>query len=240
MVELKKMTSVTGAVVKKYLSEFAGTFGFVFIGCGAVVFAAPFIGYLGIALAFGAAYGAMNFTFSGSHLNPAVTVAAAVCGRMRGKNVWLTLAETAGFILMQTAGACAAVALIYFVYSGKNGYVYQGSPDANIAGRYALSAVFWLEVVLNFLFVCVFLGTDEHKGRQPAACALFICAAYLLSYPVTKGAMNPARTVASALFAESDAVAQLPVFCGAAFAAAVAAGLLHLPFFKRAKDISAS
>lgn len=230
------MIFITGEIVKHYLSEFAGTFGFVFIGCGAVVFAAPFIGYLGIAIAFGLAYGAMGFAFQGHHFNPAITVAAALSKQFYGKNIWFTLIKTAGYILMQTAGACAAVFLIYYVYSGKTGYVYQGSPDANIIERYTLPAAFCLETILTFLFLCVFLGNNKRTDRQAAACGLFITAAYLLSYPVTKGALNPARTTAAALFAGETALAQLPVFWGAALIAALIAGIAYHPFFRRSKE----
>lgn len=221
--------------MKNYLSEFAGTFGFVFIGCGAVVFAAPFIGYLGIAMAFGLAYSAMNLAFKGHHFNPAVTIAAALSGQFRGKNIWFTLIKTAGYVLMQTAGACAAVFLVYYVYSGKTGYVYQGSPDANIIDRYTLPAAFCLETILSFLFLCMFLGNNGRTDRQAAACGIFITAATLLSYPVTKGALNPARTTASALFGGETALAQLPVFWAAALIAALAAGIAYHPFFRRGK-----
>lgn len=222
--------------MKNHLSEFAGTFGFVFIGCGAVVFATPFIGYLGIAMAFGFAYGAMASTFKDCHLNPAATLATAVSGQFRGKNVWFTALQTAGRILMQTAGACAAVFAVYYIYSGKTGYVYQGSPDANIVERYTLPAAFCLEAILTFLFLCVFLGNDGRTGRRAAACGIFLTAALLSSYPVTKGALNPARTTASALFHGKDALAQLPVFWGAALTAALFAGLLYRPYSKRGKE----
>lgn len=227
--------------MKNYLSEFIGTFGFVFIGCGAVVFAAPFIGYLGISMAFGLAYSAMGMAFAGHHFNPAVTVAAAISNRFHGKNIWFTLIKTIAYIVMQLLGACAAVALIYYVYSGKNGYVYQGAPDLNVIQRYTLSSAFCLESVLSLLFLCVFLGSNGHQGRQSVACGLFITTAFLLSYPVTKGSLNPARTTASAIIsADETAIAQLSLFWGAGLLAALIAGICYHPIFRGKKDPSAS
>lgn len=235
------MILITGETVKNYLSEFIGTFGFVFIGCGAVVFAAPFIGYLGISMAFGLAYSAMGMAFAGHHFNPAVTVAAAISNRFHGKNIWFTLIKTIAYIVMQLLGACAAVALIYYVYSGKNGYVYQGAPDLNVIQRYTLSSAFCLESVLSLLFLCVFLGSNEHQGRQSVACGLFITTAFLLSYPVTKGSLNPARTTASAIIsADETAIAQLSLFWGAGLLAALIAGICYHPIFRGKKDPSAS
>ena len=223
--------------MKHYFSEFIGTFGFVFIGLGSVVFAAPFIGYLGISIAFGLAYAAVCFAFPDGHFNPAATIAAALSGRFCAHSKIGTALKVLGYILTQTAGACAAAAVVYLVYSGKTGYVPQGMAGANIVNRYTLSAAFYLETVLFFLFLCVFLGTYENKSHQPIACGFFITAAYLLSYPVTKGALNPARTTAAALFGGEDALAQLPFFWEAALVASLIAGIIYNPqisnIFKR-------
>lgn len=223
--------------MKHYFSEFIGTFGFVFIGLGSVVFAAPFIGYLGISIAFGLAYAAVCFAFPDGHFNPAATIAAALSGRFCAHSKIGTALKVLGYILTQTAGACAAAAVVYLVYSGKTGYVPQGMAGANIVNRYTLSAAFYLETVLFFLFLCVFLGTYENKSHQPIACGFFITAAYLLSYPVTKGALNPARTTAAALFGGEDALAQQPFFWKAALVASLIAGIIYNPqigkLFKR-------
>ena len=63
--------------MKKYIAELFGTFVLVFIGCGTVVFSAPYVGFTGIALAFGLAVMAMIYAIgpiSGAHINPAVTL----------------------------------------------------------------------------------------------------------------------------------------------------------------------
>ncbi|MBR1778330.1 MAG: aquaporin [Alphaproteobacteria bacterium] len=219
--------------MKNYLSEFIGTFGFVLIGWGTVVFAAPFVGYLGISMAFGLAYAAVSFAFCSGHFNPAVTVAAALSGQFAAKSKTKTALKVIGFLLMQLAGACAAAASVYFIYSGKTGYVYQGMSGANIIDRYTLSSAFYLETLLCFLFLCVFLGTSKETKARPIACGSFITAAYLLSYPVTKGALNPVRSTAAALFSTEEALAQLPLFWGAALTAAVIAGLVYNPAVSR-------
>lgn len=222
--------------MKNYFAEFAGTFGFVFIGCGAVIFAAPFIGYLGISIAFGLAFCAMMYAFPGHHFNPAITVAAAVSGTFKGRRVWITVLKVIGVILAQTAGACAAAAVLYAVYSGKTGYVSQGIFAANIIDRYTLRSAFYLETILSFLFLCVFFGSNARKEHQSIALGFTLTAAYLLSYPVTRGSLNPARTTAAALFSgEPAAMEQLKLFWTAAMLAAVTAGLLFNPAVNRCK-----
>lgn len=213
--------------MKTYLSEFIGTFGFVLIGWGAVIFARPFIGYLGVSMAFGMAYAAFCFMFPEGHFNPAATVAAVFSGHFRHSGKIRTILNALGIILIQVAGACAAVALIQFVLSGKTGYVSPETVNIYIIDRYTLPAAFCLEGVLNILFLCVFLATGNDKVSKPVACGFFLTAAYLLSYPVTKGALNPAKTTATALFGGEEALAQLPLFWGVSLIAAIITGIMY-------------
>ena len=181
-------------------------------------------------MSFGLAYAAVCFAFPDGHFNPAATIAAFLSGVFRTGGKIRTFFNTIGYILMQTAGAVAAVAAAHFIYSGKTGYVHQEPISSYIADRYTMSSVFYLELILNFLFASIFLSNYHNKTNKPLACGFFITAAYLFSYPVTKGAVNPARTTANVLFGGEEALAQLPVFWEAAVAAAVLAGLFHNPF----------
>ena len=80
-------------------AEFLGTGVLVFGGCGAATFSAKVvssntinmgIGFLGVALAFGLTVLAMVYAvghISGGHLTPAVTLGAALAGRVERKAV---------------------------------------------------------------------------------------------------------------------------------------------------------
>lgn len=226
--------------MKHYISEFTGTFIFVFIGWGAVIFARPFIGYLGISMAFGLAYSAACLAFPEGHFNPAATVSAALSGKFRSDGNLKTALNTVGYILMQTAGAFAAAFAVQFVYSGKTGYSPAVIGNIHLIDRYTLSAAFCLETVLNLLFLCVFLGTYPRGEKKAAGCGLFITAAYLISYPVTKGSLNPAKSTATAFWGAEEALAQLPLFWYSAMLAALIAGIAYRPrtvkFFSRNKE----
>lgn len=220
--------------MKKYLAEFIGTFGFIFLGCGTIIFTAPFIGYLGISLAFGLALSAMTFAFydiSGGHFNPAVTFALTLAGQFKSTTPFKTVRRFFGYLLAQALGAYTAAQTLFFIYSGKTGYVNQGIFGANIIDRYSLISAFCLETILCALFFCVFIGTFRTKKLTPHACAVGMTtiAAFLFSYPVTKGALNPLRTTAMALFSTEAALNQVWLFWVASFAAALIVGLAYNP-----------
>ena len=79
-------------MLKKFAAELVGTAVLVLFGCGAAVLGGDNVGQLGIALAFGFAIVAMAYGIgpvSGCHVNPAVSLAAFVAGRMSAKDMGL-------------------------------------------------------------------------------------------------------------------------------------------------------
>src|SRR5687768_17294469 len=100
-----------GLCMKRYVSEFFGTFALVFAGTGAIVInhaSNGAITHAGIALTFGLVVLAMIYTFgdvSGAHLNPAVTTGFAAAGR-------LPWHEVPPYIGAQLLGAFAASGLL--------------------------------------------------------------------------------------------------------------------------------
>src|SRR5690554_3349175 len=112
--------------MKKLTAEFIGTFWLVFCGCGSAIFAAGIpgigIGLLGVSLAFGLTVLTMVYAvgrISGGHFNPAVSIGMVIGGRM-------SLAELPGYVIVQVLGAAAAAALLYFIGSGRSGFVAGG------------------------------------------------------------------------------------------------------------------
>src|SRR3954470_20907525 len=110
--------------MSKIVAEFIGTFALVLFGCGAAVLGGDHVGQLGIALAFGFAIIAMAYgigPISGCHVNPAVSLAAFVAGRLSAKEMGL-------YWIAQFAGATAGAGVLLLIVGstahglGQNGW----------------------------------------------------------------------------------------------------------------------
>ena len=145
--------------VSKYFAEFFGTFVLVLIGCGSAVIAGQYIGYLGIALAFGLTLMAMIFligTISYCHINPAVTIGMYAANKIKGYDALI-------YIIMQCFGGIFGAGVLLLIASGMPGYSItvnglgqNGYGSASPSG-YSLIACFVAEVVLTFIFLIVIL-----------------------------------------------------------------------------------
>ena len=219
--------------MKKLFAEFLGTFVLVLFGCGAAVLAGQYIGFAGIALAFGLSVFVMAYAvghISGGHFNPAVTIGLASAGRFEWRMVL-------PYIIAQLVGAAVAAAAIYIIATGKAGGVVDvGLFAANTYGAYTLSAALLTEIVLTGVFLIVILGATakEAFGKfAGAAIGLALTAIHLVSIPITNTSVNPARSTGQALFAtDPAALSQLWVFWVAPIAGAIIAGLVWKLFLE--------
>lgn len=216
---------------KRCTAEMFGTFWLVLGGCGSAVLAAPHIGILGVALAFGLTVLTMAFAIghiSGCHLNPAVTIGLTVGGRFSAKDV-------VPYIIAQVIGATLAAAVIYFIASGKDGFSLTQGFAANGFGehspdKYTLAAGFACEVVMTFAFLMIILGATDKRapaGFAPIAIGLGLTLIHLISIPVTNTSVNPARSTSQALFVQDWALSQLWVFWAAPIIGAIIAGIVY-------------
>jgi len=215
--------------MKKYIAELVGTFVLVFGGVGSAVLAGSHIGFQGVALAFGLSLLAMVYTIgpiSGCHINPAVT-----CGVLLVKKMGLK--DAVAYVIAQIVGAIIAGALILFIASGApggydpsvaglgaNGY------GAHSPGQYSMAAAFAVEVILTMFLVLTVLGATDIKapvGFAGIAIGLVLTLIHLVGIPVTNTSVNPARSIASAVFVGGWALQQLWLFIVAPLIGAVVA-----------------
>lgn len=214
------------------IAEFIGTFAVVLALLGGLVLAptamAGLAGALGAGLMMIAAMAALG-PVSGAHLNPAVTIGLVAAGRLDSD-------KAPAYILAQCLGALAAAGLLALVVTGGN---VQGRPGlaaiANGYGRsHSMPAVLLLELAGSFVLVLLVLGMGARRAapaQAPLAIGAATIALYLVTIPVSGGGLNPARSLAGALFNGVDPLLQLWAFWVAPILGAVAAGVLGRAIF---------
>jgi aquaporin Z len=215
------------------LAEAVGTAILVLGGVGAAVLAGAEIGVVGVALAFGftlLVLAALLGPVSGAHVNPAVTLGMALTGVLPRRAV-------PGYLGAQLVGGLVGAAILFGIASGVPGFEAADGFGAN--GYEALSptgaslvAVLLAEVVFTGLFVLAVLSTTRPgfpAALAPVVAGLSLTLVHLVTIPVSNTSVNPARSIAAAVFAGGDALTQVWAFVVAPLVGAVAAaGLWRL------------
>jgi len=222
---------------KKYLAELIGTFVLVFIGTGSAVVAGKYIGFLGIAFAFGLSVLVMVYAIgqiSGCHINPAITLAMLVNGKIGSK-------DAAVYIVVQCLGAIIASLLLLAIMNGHPGYdlatngLGQNGYGAASPGDFSLTSGFIAEIVLTFIFLMVIFGATS-KAAPPGfagiAIGLSLAMIHMVGIPITGTSVNPARSLGPAVVAGGTALSQLWVFILAPVTGALIAALVWKYLFE--------
>ncbi|PIY82419.1 MAG: aquaporin [Candidatus Omnitrophica bacterium CG_4_10_14_0_8_um_filter_44_12] len=214
--------------MKDFIGELAGTFILVFFGCGSVAVSTLFSSYnglfqiaaiwgIGVTLAIYASRG-----LSCAHLNPAVSIAFVVAGRMSPKRLPVYLSA-------QFLAAFFAATTLYFLFGGAIAYfetthhIVRGSLEsvstAKMFGEYffrsegggvliPIGVAFLAEAFGAFLLMTFIFALTEgcnvgrpHEQLAPVFIGSAITALICIIAPLTQAGFNPARDFGPRLFA---------------------------------------
>ena len=219
--------------MRRYVAELIGTMVLVLFGCGSAAIAGSVLGNLGIALAFGLSIVAMAYVIgdiSGCHINPAVSIGMWIDGRMDAKDLIL-------YIVFQCIGAIIGIAILAAIINSApslGGYMTtglgaNGFGSASSVGLDVVGAII-VEIILTFVFVFTVLGVTKKAENGAVAgivIGLTLAFVHIMGIPLTGTSVNPARSLAPALFLGGQALQQVWVFILAPIVGAVIAGLLY-------------
>lgn len=205
--------------MKKYIAEAVGTLLLTLVACGIAVTSG--VDLVATSLAFGlvivaAAYSIGNV--SGCHINPAVSIALFVAGKM-------TLKECLRYIAAQIVGAFVGSLLLglllgKFSALGANGLV----------GDTSIWAALAVEVILTFIFTTTILGVTDKKENGHVTgivIGLTLVLVHLFGLPLTGTSVNPARSLAPAVLQGGAALSNVWIFIVAPIVGAIMAGLFY-------------
>jgi aquaporin Z len=194
-------------------AELVGTAVLIMGGPGTAIIA-PGVGLLGVSIAFGVSLAVMAYVIgpvSGCHINPAVTLGLLLARKING-------AHAAFAVIGQLIGGILGATVIYGVASGRPEFR-RGLFASNIwsGTHFGLGSTIVVEVVLTALLVLVVLSTTGRRfapGMGGLVAGLTLTLIHLISIPVDNTSVNPARSIATAVFAErsTGALEQLWAF----------------------------
>lgn len=182
-------------LIKRSIAEIIGTFALVFCGTGAIVIdkeTGGAVSHAGVAVTFGLIVTAMIYglgEISGAHLNPAVSIAFSLAGR-------LPLRTLSVYIPSQVIGALLASGLLHFLFPAN------ALLGATIPAGSALQS-YILELILTFILMLVIMGVSTGSKETGLFAGIAVGAVILLEAmfagPICGASMNPARSLAPAL-----------------------------------------
>ena len=203
--------------MKKYISEFIASFSLIFFGTGAAIVDEVTHGsitHTGVALAFGLVVMILIYAFgsiSGTHINPAVTIAFAI-------NKSFAWNKVLPYIVSQAAGALAGSLLLKQLFPGS---LLLG---ATLPSGPAMQS-FILELILTFFLMLVILRVATGSKEQGMLAGLAIGSVVLLEAlfagPISGASMNPIRSLAPALINQN--LSSIWIYVTAPFIGSIAA-----------------
>lgn len=182
-------------MLRKSVSEILGTFALVFCGTGAIVIdnvSHGAVSHVGVAVTFGLIVMAMIYGLgevSGAHLNPAVSIAFTLAGRLPVKAL-------APYLASQIVGALLASATLRLLFPTDlllGATIPAGSPWQS----------FVLELLLTYILMIVIINVATGPKEQGLFAGIAIGSVILLEAmfagPICGASMNPARSLAPAV-----------------------------------------
>ncbi len=208
--------------LSEFLAEFIGTMVLIIGGCGSIILGGDGASHLTVSLAFGLTFLIMYYVMNpitGCHLNPVVTLAMFMTKRLKASEVPV-------YLTAQFGGAFVGIVILALIMAthghgfditggfAKAGLTANGYGD-HFYGKYTWLGAFLTEIVLTFIFVLVYLSVKQTKipnGLAGIIIGFALTVVHLVGLDVTGTSINPARSLAPALFKGTEALFELWLF----------------------------
>jgi len=182
-------------MIQRSIAEIIGTFALVFCGTGAIIIdhiSKGGVTHVGVAITFGLIVMAMIYGLgdvSGAHLNPAVSIAFTLAGRLPLKSLGI-------YVASEIVGAFLASLTLRLLFPTDE--LLGATLPAGSAGQ-----SFVLEFLLTFFLMLVIMGVATGSKEQGLFAGIAIGSVILLEAmfagPICGASMNPARSLAPAV-----------------------------------------
>lgn len=180
---------------RRCVCEFIGTYCLVLIGCGAIAveMQTGLLTHVGVATVWGLIVMTMIYSIgdlSGAHLNPAVSMVFASVGRFPFK-------DAVAYSVVQCAGALAGALSIRGVLGVGEDQLGTTMTILSPGGAWCVEAM--MTAILMWVIMGVSTGAKEKSITAGLAVGAVIAMEAFVAGPLTKAAMNPARSLGPAI-----------------------------------------
>ncbi|KAG0492599.1 hypothetical protein HPP92_005997 [Vanilla planifolia] len=195
---IKRINGNQLLTIQKMVAELLGTYLLVFVGCGAAyIRKRDGITLTGVALTWALDVVAIVYAIahiSGSHINPAATLAFAVVGLFPWKLVLL-------YVMSQLVGAIFGSLTLRWLFDGEPARLMLTQPvGTNPASD--LTVMAW-EIIITFILLFVIcesvLDPRASKGLGGMAIGAAVFVDVILAEDITGCSLNPARSIGPAI-----------------------------------------
>ncbi len=224
-------------MIRKFISELVGTMLLVFFGCGTAVAVNTYLGtalgvtvpwsLLIVSLAFGlvlVALISMIGKISGCHVNPAVSIACVITGRM-------SLFDCVYYVVAQIVGGIAGAGLLAMIFgntSSLGANFFEASTSISLGAMVTAQVALIVEIILTFTFVLTVLSaTKKENNNSGLVIGLTLTLVHLMGMVFTGTSVNPARSIGPALLTGETAISQLWVFIVGPLVGGILAALFY-------------
>lgn len=225
---------------RQFMAETYGTFVIVFSSVLAYVMVSSvemFSALMISSVVYGMTYAAMHYTLShisGGHFNPLLTVAAYDDGRITSKQGMV-------YVAAQVAGAFVAGLMVLWISSSVNiPFVVLGYGSLSPL-RTNLWIALVIELFVSFFIAYVYLAVSQRRISYLTGISVgfMMMSVMMATGLLTGGHANPARIVATLVFAGSTGRAQLVVYIIAPLVGSLLARWFYKHFkFKDEHDVA--
>jgi aquaporin Z len=237
-------------MVRKLFAELLGTFLLVFfaVGVATLMFGFKFdggsvaAGVVATAFTFGLVLLSLAYVLgpiSGCHVNPAVTLGAALAKRIEP-------IEAVGYVIAQFVGGILGALVLWTLF--KQSPMYHTSVQGLGTDGYGKSSLihisqggaFMAEVILTALFVFAVLGVTSKIANAATAgmvIGLTLTVVHLIGIPITGTSVNPARSLGPALIVGGTALSQVWLFIVAPLVGGALAAVLHWIVYPKSETL---
>ena len=229
--------------MKKYILEFAGSFGYLLLGSIVQLsifqffpFSSLILKMVLVSLGYALFYGIIYILCNRNHhveINPIFSFSLWLKNQMGTKQFILT-------VLSQILSGILCGIILFTIFPSQISDLALGYGEFSMFHS-TLDSIIWIEALFSFIFVFIFFMLNE-KSKNEMLCGVILGILFFFllffSIPYTCGSVNPIRAFISNPFVNSDYLRQLWIYVLSPLAGALFSTIIYHVYSQISNNVS--